>query len=121
MHIYDLVIPMRRPRRWGIISLLLLAASAHANAQLHAAFSASPPNGCSPLLVQFTDQSQGNPVSWRWELGNGNRSSIANPAATYFTPGSYTVTLVVTDATGNVDSVTRTQYISVYPSPVAAF
>lgn len=121
MHVYDLFIPMRRPRRWGILPLLLLLAIPRVDAQLHAAFSASPPNGCSPLLVQFTDQSQGNPVSWRWELGNGNRSSIANPAATYFTPGAYTVTLVVTDAAGNVDSVTKTQYINVYPAPVAAF
>jgi gliding motility-associated-like protein len=73
------------------------------------------------LLVQFADQSTGNPVSWRWNLGNGNRSSVQNPAATYFNPGTYTVTLVVTDASGHTDSVTKTQYISVYPIPVPAF
>lgn len=122
MHVYDLFIPMRRPLQMGCLSLLFLASATRpAQAQLRAAFSASPASGCSPLLVQFTDQSTGNPVSWRWNLGNGNRSTIASPAATYFTPGSYTVTLVVTDAAGHTDSLTKTRYISVYPTPVAAF
>jgi gliding motility-associated-like protein len=113
---------MRRPLQTGCLSLLFLASATRpAQAQLRAAFGASPASGCSPLLVQFTDQSTGNPVSWRWNLGNGNRSAIASPAATYFTPGSYTVTLVVTDASGHMDSVTKTQYISVYPTPMAAF
>lgn len=122
MRLYDLFVPMMRPRQWGFLALLLLlAAFLPVRAQLRAAFSASPPSGCSPLLIQFTDQSQGHPVSWKWELGNGNRSSIANPAATYFTPGAYTVTLVVTDSAGDMDSLTKTGYILVYPAPVGAF
>ncbi|TDX00410.1 PKD domain-containing protein [Dinghuibacter silviterrae] len=101
--------------------MLLQAVLQPAKGQVQAAFSASPVSGCTPLFVQFTDQSAGNPVSWKWDLGNGNRSGIQNPAATYFSPGTYTVKLVVTDASGHVDSVTKTQYISVYPIPVAAF
>lgn len=55
-------------------------------------------NGCSPLTVQFTDQSTGlqNPA-WLWSFNNGNSSTLQNPLETFITPGSYTITLTVTN------------------------
>ncbi|MGA1415199.1 MAG: IPT/TIG domain-containing protein, partial [Candidatus Kapaibacteriota bacterium] len=35
-----------------------------------AAFSATPVSGCSPLQVQFTDQSQNAPTSFAWDIDN---------------------------------------------------
>lgn len=101
--------------------MLVICASFTGKAQVHAAFSATPTGGCAPLVVQFTDLSTGSPVSWKWILGNGNTSTLQNPSAAYFTPGTYTVTLVVTNASGQTDSLTKTQYISVYGNPTAAF
>jgi gliding motility-associated-like protein len=104
---------------WCLVVLMFVSFTARA--QVHASFSASPASGCSPLLVQFSDLSAGNPVSWKWTLGNGNTSTIQNPSAAYFSPGTYTVTLVVTDASGKTDSLTRSQYISVYGNPAVSF
>ena len=90
------------------------------NAQLRADFTATPVKGCAPLVVQFTDISIGSPTSWFWDLGNGNTSISQNPGAIYFTPGTYTVKLVVKNAT-NKDSVIRVGYISVSDKPVINF
>ncbi|OQY96085.1 MAG: hypothetical protein B6D37_02965 [Sphingobacteriales bacterium UTBCD1] len=83
-------------------------------------FTASPLAGCSPLLVNFQDLSNGNPTSWQWDFGNGNSSTLQNPAAAYFTPGNYTVKLTVANANGS-NTLTRTQYITVYEAPTVSF
>src|ERR1700759_2746264 len=75
-----------------------------ANAQLHADFTSNIYQGCSPLVVQFTDLSTGNPTSWFWDLGNGAVSSFKNAGAIYINPGSYTVKLHIKNASGQ-DSV----------------
>ena len=103
-----------------IFSLLVCFAQ-NSSAQLVANFSAPTTSGCNPLLVNFQDQSSGNPVSWRWNLGNGTISNLQNPSATYFTPGVYNIKLVVTNAAGLKDSLTKTQYITVYEKPIVNF
>jgi len=100
--------------------LLALTLSVTTKAQLQANFSATPTSGCSPLVVRFTDQSTGSPAQWRWDLGNGTISFLQNPAATYFTPGKYTIQLVVRNASG-ADSIAKTEYIEVYAKPVINF
>ncbi|RYY55927.1 MAG: PKD domain-containing protein [Chitinophagaceae bacterium] len=89
-------------------------------AQPKAAFTSSAPSGCAPLVVNFADASSGNPLTWKWDLGNGTISTLKNPTASYFNPGTYTVKLVVRNAAG-VDSVIRQQYVTVYSKPVPAF
>lgn len=43
--------------------------------------------------VQFTDASTGNPTTWDWDFGDGNTSSIQNPAHTFTSTGTYHVSL----------------------------
>jgi gliding motility-associated-like protein len=74
----------------------------------------------APLAVQFTDLSTGTPTTWLWNFGDGNTSTAQNPAHTYTPPGSYTVTLTVTNANGCTDVVTFNNYIQIVP-PVADF
>lgn len=100
--------------------LLAIAGFITTKAQITANFNATPSSGCSPLVVRFTDQSTGSPTQWRWDLGNGTISFLQNPAATYFTPGKYTVKLVARNASG-VDSITKTEYIEVFAKPVVNF
>jgi len=83
-------------------------------------FSANPQTGCSPLIVLFQDLSTGNPTSWSWDFGNGNTSTLQNPSATYITPGTYTIRLTATNATGS-NTLTQTAYITVYENPVVNF
>src|SRR5882757_2620997 len=83
-----------------LLTGLIVLVAAITKAQPHAAFSADTTMGCVPLLVNFSDQSTGNPTSWQWDLGNGNTSTQQNPAATYFTPGTYTVKLTASNTAG---------------------
>lgn len=99
---------------------LLLICSLTAYAQPISNFNATPVAGCSPLIVSFQDLSTGNPTSWLWNFGNGNTSTLQNPSATYFTPGTYTIMLTATNAAGS-NTFTRTQYITVYEPPVVNF
>ncbi|MBK5270901.1 MAG: PKD domain-containing protein, partial [Bacteroidia bacterium] len=83
-------------------------------------FTGSPLAGCSPIIINFQDLSTGNATSWNWDFGNGNTSTLKNPVASYFTPGTYTITLTATNANGS-DTLTRSQYISVYEPPTVSF
>ncbi len=83
-------------------------------------FTGSPLTGCSPLVVVFQDQSTGGPATWNWDFGNGNTSTLQNPTASYFTPGTYTVSLTVANGNGT-NTLTRSQYVTVYENPVVGF
>src|SRR5262249_43988024 len=69
----------------------------------------------SSLTVQFEDRTTGGnpPVAWAWNFGDGNSSQEQNPVHTYAQSGRYTVTLTVTDADGNVRTLTRPNYVGV--------
>ncbi len=69
-----------------------------------AAFAPDITNGNAPLAVQFTNQSTGDIQSYAWDFGDGNTSTDVNPAYTYTTPGTYTVTLTVTGIGGTNSS-----------------
>jgi gliding motility-associated-like protein len=102
---------------WGII-LLLIPILAYA--QPVANFNSNITIACSPIVAQFTDQSTGSPTSWQWNLGNGVTSNLQNPSTTYIIPGTYTVTLIATNAGGS-DTLILTNYITVKASPDVYF
>lgn len=103
---------------------LLMAAAAtpiqKAFAQPVASFTASPLSGCAPLVVNFTDNSTGGATAWNWNLGNGTQSSLQNPSTTYINPGTYSITLTVSNATGT-NTIVKTAYITVYGKPQVNF
>jgi len=63
--------------------------------------SASPSNGSSPLLVNFSSvgsyDPDAQPLTYFWNFGTGVTSTLASPVYTYTIPGAYTATLTVTD------------------------
>ena len=64
--------------------------------------------------VDFTDHSYGEIVSWSWtfEGGSPSTSSQKNPTGIiYNEAGSFDVSLTVTDADGNSETLTRSNYI----------
>jgi len=75
-------------------------------------FTASPTSGTSPLNVSFTDNSTGNPSSWRWTFGDGTSSTEQNPVHLYSNPGSYTVKLTVRNEEGS-NALSRSKYVIV--------
>ena len=102
--------------KYGIILLTSLLCRSIGLSQPVANFTATPLNGCAPLVVSFTDQSTGSPTSWQWNLGNNTTSFLQNPTTTYFTPGTYTVTLTATNTSGS-NTITKTQFITVNALP----
>jgi len=61
--------------------------------------------------VSFTDLSTASPISWHWDFGDGNTSTQQHPTHTYNNVGTYTVTLIATDANVS-DTIVKTNYIN---------
>lgn len=70
----------------------------------------------SGLTVSFTDMStdaNNNISSYSWDFGDGNTSQDANPQHSYAEPGSYQVSLTVTDSTSLTDTSSQMITVSV--------
>jgi gliding motility-associated-like protein len=104
-----------------LVSLFTVLAANQAIAQAPTAnFGANNLSACTPLIVQFTDSSTGTPTAWYWNLGNGTSSTLQNPSTTYTTPGVYTVSLTVTNPSGQ-HTFTRNNYITAVAAPSVNF
>jgi PKD repeat protein len=68
----------------------------------------SPPSPNTGQSILFTDNStdDGFIASWNWDFGDGNTSTIQNPAHSFAAAGTYAVSLTVTDDGGASDSYT---------------
>lgn len=86
-----------------------------------AAFTGSPLTICAGQTVNFTDLSTGSPTGWSWTFTGGSpaSSSSQNPSVVYNTPGSYAVTLNVSNGSGS-DSHTELAYITVNAGPTVS-
>jgi gliding motility-associated-like protein len=76
--------------------------------------------GCAPVAAQFVDQSE-NAVFWNWNFGDGHTSSEKNPQHVYFTPGNYSVKLLVSNYLGCSDTLTLNRNVIVHEVPNADF
>ncbi|MGN6533369.1 MAG: PKD domain-containing protein [Ginsengibacter sp.] len=91
-----------------------------------AVFRSSVPGTCLNSSVNFFDSSYSDGThaiqQWQWNWGDGKTDNLnAGPFNhTYSTPGSYTVSLIVTDNKGCTDKVTKPNIILV-SKPIAAF
>ncbi|MBC8327474.1 MAG: S8 family serine peptidase [Planctomycetes bacterium] len=77
-----------------------------------AEFSGTPVTGTAPLVVDFSDLSTRGPTAWSWDFGDGGSSTQQNPSYTYSAAGTYSVTLVVSNAYGQ-DTMPKTGYVTV--------
>jgi PKD repeat protein len=69
--------------------------------------------------INFTDNTWGlNLVSWSWTFEGGEpaSSSLQNPTVTYNQTGTFDVTLTVTNEDGQVETITKPDYIIVRES-----
>jgi len=82
-------------------------------------FTGSPTTLVIGNSVSFTDNTSCDPTSWNWSFPGGtpSSSSAQNPVITYNTPGTYSVTLNASNATGS-DDETKTNYIEVTEVPL---
>ncbi|MGA1545007.1 MAG: PKD domain-containing protein [Saprospiraceae bacterium] len=100
------------PRRGTLTSSTSCGA---ANAPLTSNFYASITQIDPGQSVQFTNISSGNPISYQWTFAGGTptTSNLANPVVTYSNSGSFQVTLSITNALGEIHSVTKNNFITV--------
>ena len=86
--------------------------------------------GCEPFCVNFQDSSTivtGNNIAWAWDFGDGSPTiSLENPTHCYsndsvFSPVFYTPAFTVTSDSGCVSSLSKNNFIKVYPKPKANF
>ncbi len=75
-------------------------------------------SACVGNPVQFIDSSTNNPTSWQWTFTGATTVNVTtqHPAVIYNTPGTYSVKLKTSNSGGS-DSLTKTNYITVLPSP----
>jgi PKD repeat protein len=84
----------------------------------------TPNNGCSPISIQFDNNTNNYTYSYLWnfdddESGENNFSEIKRPVHYYENPGYYEVSLTVTTDQGCIDSGTIN--IQVKEAPIADF
>src|SRR5215217_7336265 len=107
--------------RGSFIVVFILCISQMLRAQAPVAnFSANVTTSCAPAIIAFTDFSTGSPTSWNWDLGNGTNATIQHPTTAYITPGTYTVVLTASNASGS-NTKTMVNYITIIPTPAIAF
>nr|MDO8111174.1 PKD domain-containing protein [Candidatus Sigynarchaeota archaeon] len=86
-----------------------------------AAFTGTPTSIIAGQLVTFTHSgSNGDtPTAYQWDFGDGtSNGTTENPVHQYSTAGTFTVILTITDADGDTNKMTLTNYITVVPDLV---
>ena len=86
-------------------------------------FEADNIEGCDPLEVNFTNTSSNisDNVTYLWSFGTGDESNDDNPSYIFKDPGTYTVSLTVTND-GICSNISKqTNYVTVHETPVADF
>ena len=77
-----------------------------------AQFTASTLSGIAPLEVSFDGSASTDPngdaLSYNWNFDNGQSSTEINPSVTFTEPGTYNVTLVVSDGANTSSAATKT-------------
>lgn len=81
-----------------------------------ASFTYAQTNGCG-ATVNFSQTSSGGPTSFHWDFGTGDTSDQASPQYIFPAPGTYSVTLIVSNALGRDTIVTP---VTISSPPTAA-
>lgn len=79
-------------------------------------------NVCAGTRMDFTNTTNascGNISSYQWQFGDGNISSQVDPTHVYASSGTYDVRLIVTQKSGDKDTVVNK--VNVYPKPSVSF
>ncbi len=78
-------------------------------------FSANSVNAGVNCAIQFNNTSTGYGSQFNWDFGDGSTSTVENPSHAYTSPGTYNVSLTITNSIGN-DTEVKNGYITVTAS-----
>jgi PKD repeat protein len=81
-------------------------------------FTATPTNGEIPMSVTFADISSGSITNWYWNFGDGSTTNLTTKSVsyTYATPGTYSVTEIVSGPGGSATNTQSNYITAVTPS-----
>lgn len=89
--------------------------------QISTSFSTSTQFGCIPAEVDFSYSVNDPNLSFAWDFGNGQTSTLQNPSITYNASGCFPVSLTITATNGCVVSSYLDSLICMVQGPNAAF
>jgi PKD repeat protein len=103
---------------YSLFFILLFVITGSVEAKAQNLLSVSDTAGCSPLKIKFGTSFK-NVVSYAWEFGDGNTSTLANPTNLYTGTGFYTVKLKVRFGDGKIDSaiIANAVHVVAHPEP----
>lgn len=86
-----------------------------------AAFTIDQVFDCAQMVASTTNQSMGSFMGFQWDMGDGTQYADTNVTHAYTTPGTYDITLIVSDLLGCTPSDTATAQVTIDPLiPVVA-
>jgi PKD repeat protein len=86
---------------------------------LYAGFTVDATSTCEGGILNYSDASMGNVISWDWNFEGGTpaTSTEQNPAVEYATAGTYDVSLSISDGS-DTHTINMEDYINVVTTPV---
>ena len=84
-------------------------------------FTSSVITGCAPLSVQLKASRVGLIASHQWRFSDGRLSNGDTVQTAFDSPGDYSITLITTKINGCVDSISKTNLITVSGGAIASF
>lgn len=111
----DFNVSLRAINNFGCVSSKTITSLIHITTGVKADFSNSTSKTCNaPAAINFSNKSTGTgTLNYHWDFGDGSTSLSANPSHTYDVSGSFTVSLIVTNATGCTDTLVKPHLINV--------
>jgi len=97
-----------------VMTLYTTGAPCLAGSAPTASFTPSKKSVCRGQSIVLTDNSANSPTSWNWQMPGGNpaNSAISNPTVLFANPGTYTITLITSNAFGSSAAYTQTVLVS---------
>ena len=84
-----------------------------------ASFTTDISEGCAVLEVNFNNQSFGTSISYLWDFGNGETSTLENPGTIFFQQANYDTTYIIELAVSNeCGTIYHYDSVTVFPLPV---
>ena len=83
-------------------------------------FTADPANGCAPLCVSFANSTPDTKYAF-WEFGDSSSAGGENIRHCYHNPGTYSVSLEITDTNDCINTLFKPELIKAFAEPIADF
>lgn len=116
---------------WGEFDIELIVSTNHCSDTAKQTITIEPPKavvnfnasaaGCRPLTL-YINNSTIYGKDFVWNFGDGGTSNLENPAPyTYYSPGTYSVTLTVIGYDNGIENVFKTDSVKVFDNAIALF